>query len=1117
MHRRCSVLVPSSIRAPRPSLKVDAVWYIGALDAALRGSVNKEMSGAGRDPEPGDFVDLRGRPWLVDSVAGDGTDLRTLLLSCVSDDAQGEQIEVLWDAEIGARLLDTEGWGTVGEGLPDSAEVLAAYLRTVRWRSATSADRDLLQAPFRAGIRLDAYQLLPLHKALRLPRVNLLIADDVGLGKTVEAGLVMRELLLRRRIDFVVIAAPPNMTLQWRDELEAKFGLSFEIIDLERVSQLRRLRGFSVNPWLTGSRFIISHRLLTDEGYAAGLRDVLQEFRSRGLFILDEAHHAAPSAGTRYAVSSQLTRAIRELAERFEHRLFLTATPHNGHSNSFSALLEMLDPQRFTRGVEVRPKDLEPVMVRRLKADLRRLGESFPERIVEPVRLAGLAESTPELVLARLLGAYGDLRQKRIDRQSRQKASLAKLTFVGLQQRLLSSVAAFARTLHVHRATLQRSLDGERAAPSATAAQAFIGMPDDEGKSELGLEDAAAEEAIDADEMVTAEAASFLGFTDATADDLRAELAAVDEMLEIAQRHSTQADARVHWLTRWIQDNLFSGGNWNRRRLIIFTEFEDTRRWLERRLREALSETDLAEERIGVYTGATGADRREEVKRAFNADPNDEPLRILICTDAAREGINLQTNCSDLIHFDLPWNPSRLEQRNGRIDRKLQPARQVFCRYFCYEQREADIVLEALVRKTETIRDELGSVGQVIEDRIAQRLAESGIGRGQGSVIAQAITAENDADRSANAKLEMDDETSVRHARLLKEQEELGRSLERSRKLVGVNAHDLQHVAAVALSRAGLRLEDAKGQSVGQIETFQLDPTHPAFSREGGWDDAFDDLRIRPRKRGERLTDWRRKAPVRSIAFEPPVLDDGRDAWKVVQVHLEHRLVRRLLSRFLSLGFQSRLSRVSVIMGTGAQPRVILMARLAIYGIGAARLHEEVIPVTAIWTESERDRKPLRVLGEVGEETTLNQLEGALRRAREAPPDAVERVRHLVSQDVADLVPSLQAIVSERLEVVRAELIKRGEDEARSLAYLLEQQRGRIAKAASDFNTQQLSLDLIPEERREREADRRHWTERLTRLEKEIREEPKRLRESYEVRAHRLEPVGLVYLWPVSG
>ncbi|MGT2486062.1 hypothetical protein ACU4GA_08985 [Methylobacterium oryzae CBMB20] len=130
--------------------------------------------------------------------------------------------------------------------------MLAAYLRVMQWNSATAAERDLLQAPFRAGIKLDAYQLLPLREALRLPRVNLLIADDVGLGKTIEAGLIVRELLLRRRIDYVVVAAPPAMTEQWRDELAAKFGLSFQAIDREHLNELRRTRGFGSNPLAHG-------------------------------------------------------------------------------------------------------------------------------------------------------------------------------------------------------------------------------------------------------------------------------------------------------------------------------------------------------------------------------------------------------------------------------------------------------------------------------------------------------------------------------------------------------------------------------------------------------------------------------------------------------------------------------------------------------------------------------------------------------------------------------------------------------------------------------------------------------------------------------------------------
>src|SRR5262245_13033148 len=821
--------------------------------------------------QQGQFVEVRGRPWLVESVDDTQPDLTTLRLSCIADDAQGEQIEVLWDAEIGTRIMQDDTWAQVGRGAPDSPEVLAAYLRAIRWKSATAADRNLLQAPFRAGIRLDAYQLLPLRKALRLPRVNLLIADDVGLGKTVEAGLVARELLLRRRIDLIVISAPPAMIVQWKDELESKFGLTFDIIDRERLGELRRQRGFSVNPWTTGSRFIIAHSLLTDEVYIAGLRDILGDFRSRALFILDESHHAAPSGGARYAISSQLTRAVNDLAHRFEHRFFLTATPHNGHSNSFSALLEMLDPQR-PRGVEVRPRDLEPVMVRRLKSDLRRLGEAFPERKVERILIAALPKDAPELDLWQKLADYGELRSRRITKLPGHKAALAKLAFVGLQQRLLSSIPAFLRTLKSHRNTLQHLVDGEEGQLSSAAAKAFVDGSTTEQIDDLGLEDEPAEEAIEADEDATAEAATEVGAVEASGADLRKELAAVDAMMTLALDAALRPDARVRWLTQWIKSNLLSGTNWNDRRLIIFTEWEDTRRWLERRLREALADTDRADERIGIFTGATGQDRREEVKAAFNTDPKKEPLRILICTDAAREGITLQTYCSDLIHFDLPWNPSRLEQRNGRIDRKLQPAKQVFCRYFRYEQREADIVLEALVRKTEVIREQLGSAGQVIEKRIKERLEEAGIDRGKAQALAKAIEDETDAERLARARAEMDEDERVRYERLLKEEKELQKAREDSRARVGVGADDLRRVVGAALLRAGTSLDRARSGTVGNVTTFTFDPADPAFSKEAGWQDTFDDLRVRPRKRRERINEWRKQVPIRAIAFETPRL-----------------------------------------------------------------------------------------------------------------------------------------------------------------------------------------------------------------------------------------------------
>jgi SNF2 family DNA or RNA helicase len=164
----------------------------------------------------------------------------------------------------------------------------------------------------------------------------LFIADDVGLGKTIEAGLIARELLLRKKVREIVVACPPSMLLQWGEELENRFGLHFEILDRDYLQEVRKERGFGINPWTTHPRFLVSHRLLIDESYAGSLRDWLGTFRAGSLLIFDEAHHAAPSSGQRYAIDSHITRAIRDLAPRFEHRLFLSATPHNGHSNSFS-------------------------------------------------------------------------------------------------------------------------------------------------------------------------------------------------------------------------------------------------------------------------------------------------------------------------------------------------------------------------------------------------------------------------------------------------------------------------------------------------------------------------------------------------------------------------------------------------------------------------------------------------------------------------------------------------------------------------------------------------------------------------------------------------------------
>jgi SNF2 family DNA or RNA helicase len=280
-------------------------------------------------------------------------------------------------------------------------------------------------------------------------------------------------LLLRRRIETIVVAAPPSMLPQWQDELESRFGLTFVIIDRTYYATCRRERGYGINPWTTHSRFLISTRLLVDETYVAGLRDWLGPLRPQSLLILDEAHHAAPASGAKYAIDSQITRAVRDLAGRFEHRLFLSATPHNGHSNSFSALLEILDPNRFYRGVKVRPRDLDAVMVRRLKDDIREIEGGFPIREVPPIEIDVLPNDSPELVLAAKLDQYREMRETRLASEPPSVQRKARLVIITLQQRLLSSIEAFARTIGVHKKAMERAAAAQGLLRSAGAVIAF--------------------------------------------------------------------------------------------------------------------------------------------------------------------------------------------------------------------------------------------------------------------------------------------------------------------------------------------------------------------------------------------------------------------------------------------------------------------------------------------------------------------------------------------------------------------------------------------------------------------------------------------------------------------
>ena len=1080
-------------------------------------------------PQPGQIVRVRARQYLVEEVTPP-KELRKgecslVRMACLEDDAQGEPLEVLWEREVDAEIKGGTSWSEVAKKGFDPAETFSAYLHTLRWNCVTSTDARLLQAPFRAGIQIKTYQLEPLRKALLLPRVNLFIADDVGLGKTIEAGLIVRELLQRQKVRRIVVAAPPSIVPQWREELESRFGLTFVVMDRAYMQRVRKDRGWATNPWSTHSRFVISHALLRDETYAMPLRDWLRSFQPGSMLILDEAHHAAPASGARYAIDSRFTRIVRDVARRFEHRLFLSATPHNGHSNSFSALLEILDPQRFCRGVPVTAaSQLDAVMVRRLKEDLREIGAEFPVRKVKQWDIDDLPAVAPELQLSNLLARYRALREARMEGAARSARNSANLVLISLQKRLLSSIEAFACTLRVHRRAVERQhaklLAEEASAPPSVASAQLALLRESPDSDDDRAEES--EEKVQAEEDAAMEAATEAS-PPTTAELLQREIALLDEMERIAETHRHDPDPRIHHLVDWIREHQCPGlpalgsrerapAAWLPARVLIFTEYADTKRYLEQQLRSAIAGTDLAEKRLATFHGGMGDDSREAVKAAFNSDPHGHPLRILICTDAAREGVNLQNHCADLFHFDVPWNPSRMEQRNGRIDRTLQRAKKVYCHYFIFHQRPEDRVLLALVRKTRTIRKELGSLAPVLAARLSV-LLKDGIAIDQASDLSRHIDdAELQQETSQRVALELE-AARERQKKLQQNLDRLRNQLDRSRRFLGYDAGQLKHSLDVGLD-------------LHRAEPLQEDPERegawffPALDTRRGadptWANTLDALRV-PRKREQKPWDWRREAPLRPIIFEDPgFLDEN-----AVHLHLEHRLVRRLLGRFLAQGFVHHdLSRACVGTTRDPIPRVVLLGRLSLYGANAARLHDEVVPITARWKAPEGREAPLNPFGVRGEATTLDLLEGALQAPRDVPEGVSSAMLGAIGRDVDELRPHLEQRALELEGQARLALEERGRQEAEAMVAILEAQQRRIAKKVAEFPAEQQRFrfkGFKEVERRQHLAEQKHWKSRLQEIPQELETEPTRIRASYEVVARRIEPVGVIYLWPVTG
>ena len=680
-------------------------------------------------PRVGMIATVRNRRGLIASVepfdTHDGC-LHLVRVEYTDSDGQHED-RLIWEREHNRRLLEPTALPRVGEEGPMPPRELDALVRATRWTALSplvspdgsgTAISPPISSPFFGAVQVEDFQLLPLLKALQMPRVSLLLADDVGLGKTIEAGLVLTELLLRRRIRRVLVLTPASLRRQWQQEMKEKFSLPFDLVDRDETHALQSRLGLDANPWRTFPRIIASYYYLRQP-------DVLEQFRSAcrqpsgayhlpwDLLVVDEAHNLTPAS---FGEDSDLCTMLRAISPYFEHKLFLTATPHNGHTRCFTGMLELLDPVRFTQTSELKPAErarVEEVVVRRLKREINELDESlgrvprFPERFLEPLPLFFSPEERA------LAAAFADFRAAVRKAVAKRKAAEERAGWFAveiLNKRLLSCPWTFADSWY----RFQEGLADEEGADTAEVAAAKR----------------AVDEEVDNDaerQSRERQAARVVGaWLKPLVNDVRDEIDAVTGALTglgIVPRGETPSDpaqdARFDRLVEFVRQKLRKGKKWvDDERLILFTEYKTTLDYVERRLRQAFGDEAAA---IRTLYGEVDFDSREGIKRAFN-DP-DDPVRVLVATDAAAEGLNLQETARFVLHYEIPWNPSRLEQRNGRLDRHGQ-ARDVTVFHFTSDDDADLIFLRRIVEKVHAIRDDLGSMGEVLDAAFQRRFRD---------------------------------------------------------------------------------------------------------------------------------------------------------------------------------------------------------------------------------------------------------------------------------------------------------------------------------------------------------------------------------------------------------
>jgi SNF2 family DNA or RNA helicase len=626
---------------------------------------------------PGTVVSARGRLWRVDQQDGD-----VLTATPIgSGDAEQQRFYVPVE-NVTRSQLDWPSRELIGT--PQAQDLL---LRAHRL-SMLHGTAPLLSLQ-RSRVIPKNFQLVPVVMALEMrERVRMLLADDVGLGKTIEAGLIITELMARQRASRALVVVPAALREQWREALDYFFHLPARIISSRHRREMERELPAGTSPW---GQFPV---LITSIDYAkqpAVKNQILEQDWDIALF--DEAHLAAKPHETSpgQSASTQRWEFAQAVAtsERIQHLLLLTATPHNGYTDSFTSLLRLLGEDLVSGASHdptIRGGRATDYVCQRRRQDVQEwFGEApsdspFPDRDQEEIIVPPTAYEREAI---EAVEEYGQQVLSSAEKGSAQTRTLANWTVLHLHKRAISSPEALRQSLQNRKESLQQRIEEEL--------EAEVSISEDEVKANVFDEDTG--ERLDSEEASKRTERSVFGDVAA----IESELEKLETAIEAAAGVTPSRDnKRTRLLQNVLPDRLREDP-----KVIIFTRYVDTLEYLEGQIGGS---DRFADTEVFTIHGGLPERKRREVFRSF--DRADKA--VLVATDAISEGMNLQHASAQVIHYELPWNPNRLEQRNGRVDRFGQQKDTVHIRTMVMDETLDASIMSVLVEKAAEIRRQYG-------------------------------------------------------------------------------------------------------------------------------------------------------------------------------------------------------------------------------------------------------------------------------------------------------------------------------------------------------------------------------------------------------------------------